>query len=48
MTEYIKEIDRLEIEIHVACVEREYKKALDLERELKEVYHLIDEERRYA
>jgi len=46
MTEYIKDIDRLEIEIHVACIDGEYKKALDLERELKEIYHLIDEERR--
>jgi len=46
MTEYIKDIDRLEIEIHIACIEGEYKKALDLEMELKEIYTIIDEGRR--
>ena len=40
--EYIKEVDRLEIEIQVACMDREYEKALDLERELKELQSLIN------
>jgi len=34
--DYIKEVNRMEIEIEIACVEREYKKALDLGSELRE------------